>query len=447
MASTSPCAHGVECTAPASCNMSDTLCWRIHALEPSLPLQQPLERQRRNACPLAASNRSCFPFVHVIGGYHSFLEETLGSGTGAHGMQPDGLLSGHAGTHMEHRCLNNGDRPTFDKSGGSAFLAGWTASATSTGEEPLLIAECMTGLMWYPNLAGRYAKQWEQSYWPCKAETIRGRGARAYHRELMWSKCRPEAMMAHDVAHGTGGPGHEATPPFVLRSLYPPTAVDRVRVVAVLRHPTDRLETSFWLHPHYGQRYGRSADGLHAYAAQHTAAFATCEAKINARRCAFFFENLDRANNKGTFFACDQVIRGIYWPFVAEWFAAFGEAGLLVLRAEALLDSPGEERLRVLSFLGLPPSPPPGSAIATPPSYAVMHAASLRSYDAEPMHDRTRLLLDSFYAPHTRRLLQLLGWPSDTWRASAAWPSGENASRNVRYQRYGPYNSHATRYQ
>jgi hypothetical protein len=73
-------------------------------------------------------------------------------------------------------------------------------------------------------------------------------------------------------------------------------------------------------------------------------------------------------------------VRGLYWPFIDEWRAAFGDDHTLVLRAEQLLDHPQAERPKVLAFLGLPP-PPAGSTVHVgPPNYAAMHAASLSSY-------------------------------------------------------------------
>ena len=66
----------------------------------------------------------------------------------------------------------------------------------------------------------------------------------------------------------------------------------KVRVLMALRHPVDRLETSFWLHGHYPRRYGSSPAGLHAYVKEQTGAFAACEAKHGARRCAHLFELL-----------------------------------------------------------------------------------------------------------------------------------------------------------
>ena len=202
------------------------------------------------------------------------------------------------------------------------------------------------------------------------------------------------------------------------------------------------MDRDAWPQP---AKYGRSADGLHAYADEQLGWWRRCEAAHGTRRCAFLFENLDK-ELKGSFFACDQLIRGIYHPFVAEWHAAFGGGvQLLVLRADELLDRATAARARVLRFLDLP-----NPQTLTPPlstSYARLHAASLRSYRAVPMHNHTRRLLDSFYAPYTARVATLLGWEPGTWQASTPSTAADlMGSTGIVYKRYGPYESRATKY-
>jgi len=53
------------------------------------------------------------------------------------------------------------------------------------------------------------------------------------------------------------------------------------------------------------------------------------------RRCAFLFEYLGEAES-AVFFHCDQIIRGLYEPFVRDWLGAFGNRSLAI-RAEDLL--------------------------------------------------------------------------------------------------------------
>ena len=128
-----------------------------------------------------------------------------------------------------------------------------------------------------------------------------------YYALRLWPICRPAAMRAHDAAMGTGGVGHEATPPFVMRTLY---GSSRAKVVSALRHPVDRLETSFWAHSHYPKKYGASAAGLHEYIAEQTKAYDECSATHGSRRCAYLFELLEQKYGD-VFFHCDQIIRGV----------------------------------------------------------------------------------------------------------------------------------------
>ena len=135
----------------------------------------------------------------------------------------------------------------------------------------------------------------------------------------------------------------------------------------------------------------------------------------------------------------DQVIRGIYEPFVAEWRAAF-PSSLLVLRAEDLYDDKAASRAKLRAFLGIeieheieieiePPASQSRSrsrsgdadAAAGLPSlsYAQQHAASLAKPDnahkAAPMHAHTRQKLAAFYRPHSQRLATLLQDPKFAW--------------------------------
>ena len=125
------------------------------------------------------------------------------------------------------------------------------------------------------------------------------------------------------------------------------------------------------------------------------------------------------------FFHCDQVIRGLYEPFVRDWHAAFGSyrerdrlAGLLVLRTEDLLDDPVRTRDTLLQFLGLPGSPAAESLPRPTMSYRALHVDALKKSAAQPMLNSTRALLENFYRPHNLALAALLGWAK-----TMAWPT------------------------
>jgi len=239
------------------------------------------------------------------------------------------------------------------------------------------------------------------------------------HSTYMWPICRPRALEAHDRAMGTGGAGQEATPPFVMKALYG----SHVRVVSALRHPLDRLETSFWLHGHYPRKYGQSPAGLHAYLSEQFGAFSTCEAQHGTRRCAYLFELLGQRESD-VFFHCDQIIRSLYHPFLQDWHAALGETGLLVMRTEDLLDHPDTSRARLATFLGLPPTSVAGLTAPTT-GYAALHAASLKAANAQPMNAETRALGERFFRADLDRLAKLI--PSAAWQGSTVVNAAEIA--------------------
>ena len=114
------------------------------------------------------------------------------------------------------------------------------------------------------------------------------------------------------------------------------------------------------------------------------------------------------------FFHCDQLIRGLYEPFVRDWVSAFGNRTLAV-RAEDLFDEPQVAQRRVLRFLGLPAL---ASSRVPATEYAAAHQASLKEarFTPRPMRNATRRRLEAFYAPHNARLAQVLGDPRFLWR-------------------------------
>jgi len=225
--------------------------------------------------------------------------------------------------------------------------------------------------------------------------------------------------------------------------------VTRARIVVVLRNPSERYEISFWIHKHYQSRYGSNAEGLHRFAEEQTQAFTRCVGKYGPRRCAFLFEMLD-PDNAGVFFHCDQVIRGIYAPFMAEWLAAFPPASVRVVRAEDFLDDHNKTVIAVARFIGLPGvvgesassskggeisvregADPPhhgdstirstvtGGAGSSHSTYAALHAKEIEAAGGKtPMAARTRLLLDAFYEPYNQQLATLLRDHRFLWQTS-----------------------------
>ena len=372
-------------TQPSRC-AGDPLCLKIHALEPTLPISTP------DLCVTANCDKK-LPSVHVVSGWHMFDGEALG-------------FLGRGGP-IDLR----GSPCFYDWEDDSQGARKWVERvATTSAPGRLSGADCNKLLSWYPAFAGRYTRAWGRSYGPCKTEEMKklAPGKDYYASDgPLWTVCRPRALAAHDDATGTGGVGHEATPPFVMRTLYG----DNVKIISALRNPIDRLETSFWLHTHYPNHYGKSPDGLHKYVSEQTAAFDRCVAAHGARRCAFLFE-LIASEYSDVFFHCDQFIRGLYSPFVEDWHAAFGK-NLLVLRAEDAIDRPVPTRQRVWRFLGVrPPTADAATSSLPTSSYASLHAKGVPM----PMRNDTRSRLAAFYRPYNVRLAELLGDPAfRTW--------------------------------
>ena len=400
-------------TSSSRCTPSDSLCARAHVQEPWLPVLPPFGESAQtgvNPCMRLEMDGnggktvldSCFPGAHLLPAWHSFAHEAL-----------DNLFRAHPQVRMASNSL------CFGHWVGDQGAARWARTFGAPRRGTLLLQSCESLLQWYPAFAARYLKTWNAFYDKCKGDELArlhgiGKDERDYFGEggAMWRSCRPGALAAHDKATGTGGPGAELTPPFVMRNAYGAT---HGRLLIVLRNPVERLETSFWVHVHYPKRYGASADGLHSYVVEQSAAFDGCVRKHGARRCAFLFEYLDPLYSD-VFFHCDQLIRGVYEPFVRDWVGAFGNR-TLVARAEDLLDEPQRAQKRVLRFLGLPV---PARGLPAPDvEYAPLHALSLKGgrFTAQPMHNATRHRLRTFYAPHNERLAQLLDDPRFLWHS------------------------------
>ena len=256
--------------------MSDAVCAKVHAMEPTLPISPRFvdAKDQLNPCVETSAGMRCLPYVHVISGWHMFSEESLG--------------------WLKHV-------KQLETKGGSGCFADWNDDAggakwsSSFGGPPssgaVYLTHCNKLLSWYPAFAGRYTSAWGKAYGPCKEAEIAKNPKADYYATSMWQVCRPAALAAHDAAVGTGGAGFEATPPLVMRALY---GASRIKLISALRNPVDRIEESFWAHRHYPSHYGTSPAGLHKYAQEQTAAFLECQAKHDARRCAFLFELLDQ---------------------------------------------------------------------------------------------------------------------------------------------------------
>ena len=430
-AASSACA-AVNSNCDAAC--SAQRCKLVKGMEPTLPMSPTFMAGQLNPClastagtmglplSLPASNGAhCLPYVHIVSGWHMFSDEALGWLKKVKALEQRGGMG----------CFDDwGD----DDAGGKRWMESW-------GKQPadgsaVILAHCNKLLTWYPAFAGRYTSAWGKAYGPCKEREVAKGGD--YYGTKMWQVCRPAAITAHDAAMGSGGAGREATPPFVMRAVYGA----RVRIISAMRNPVDRLETSFWGHRHYPLHYGADPAGLGKYIAEQTAAFVDCQATHGTRRCAYLFELLG-PKYSDVFFHCDQLLRGLYEPFVRDWHLAFGAESFLAISVETLLDNPRDARYRILEFLGLPAAPassvdtvagtvPPSSAREAAGSYKALHCASLRAAKAAPMSQDARALIEAFYRPYNHALADVLGWKQkDTWPKSTECTAAQIANASA----------------
>jgi hypothetical protein len=104
-----------------------------------------------------------------------------------------------------------------------------------------------------------------------------------------------------------------------------------------------------------------------------------------------------------------QVLRGLYWVFLQGWQRYFRPEQLLVLLSEELFASPEAVLRRVVQFLGLSSDLQNETWAAMLAAGTASHRQSLTAqhkyYEAVPEAKR---LVDAFYAPHNKRLEQML---------------------------------------
>ena len=390
---------------PTRCSAHDDLCRRIQALEPTLPIRPPLLHGRATPC---LTDSVCLPGVHILSGWH-MLEE-------------DGIKPWFA-QHPQVEVRSGGCFNLWRDHNGALQ---WVESFGSINASMLMAtSNCASKqLTWHPEYAGRYFSTAMDLWEACKKENASSSSSgcakiRQHSAESERLGADPR-LAAHSELIGSGGIGKEATPPFVMRHLYG----SHVRIITALRSPVDRIETAFWFHKQFWGAKGATARGLNDYAIEQVREFNKCQEAHGVRRCAFLFERLGRSQ-AGAFWHCNQIIRGLYEPFVAEWRAAFPHE-LLVVRVEDLFDRFEATGARVQSFLGLSHA----SRFAPLPvmSYVARHVASLNVSccgggrgPPEPMLAETRTLLMDFYRPFNAKLGQMLSEPAFAEWSTSGW--------------------------
>lgn len=190
--------------------------------------------------------------------------------------------------------------------------------------------------------------------------------------------------------HGRPPLTFEATPAYLFHPLAARRAgalLPDARILALLRNPVDRARS------HYDHSVSRGWETL------------TFEEALAAEpdRLAGLAERLaaDPDFYSNDYLRYSYVARGFYAEQLEAWLAVYPRERVLVLRSEELFQAPVPAFHRLLDFLGLPHWTPPQMG-----NHSYRGAAKPTRPEMDP---KLRARLVATFAPHSRRLEQLLG--------------------------------------
>ncbi len=171
--------------------------------------------------------------------------------------------------------------------------------------------------------------------------------------------------------------------------LFDPRSPERVhsfdpsmRLVAVLRDPIERAYSHFQMELRWGRETGTFEEAL-----------AREEAELPGELA---LTHAEPTSEPPSGFARSYVARGLYADQLERWLEYFDREQLLVVMSDELADAPVETMTRVAAFLGIPE-----------PRAAQYPRRGVQEYAA--MAPETRDRLTRMFAPHDRRLAELLG--------------------------------------
>jgi hypothetical protein len=279
----------------------------------------------------------------------------------------------------------------------------------------LISSLAMLTFTWSANrrVHGSYHRAFSECAKPCRRE----RPPEAHSAACASRTYRMDHCYRHAWASDPAGPlrplGQELTLPRLMVRAHG----DRLRVVALLRNPCDRVWSAYFTYSQFPRRYGDSEAGVARYFRNMSSALAACARAHGMRACATRFKALGHRWSK-VFYGADQVIKGLYSVFVEEWLDALGPGGAHFELSEDFFQSGPNRRAalaRVCAFAGLRVS---GAELYAMASGA--HRAHGRSRGWRPawqMSAALRAEMGRFYEPYNRALGSLLGEPR-----CAEWP-------------------------
>ena len=169
----------------------------------------------------------------------------------------------------------------------------------------------------------------------------------------------------------------------------------RVKAIVIVRNPTNRLFSQYKM-DHAKQKEIRLQIGtnhpqtFHNIAVDLVKRMTTCINEHSERYCAYTFQNDDLS-----------LKAGMYSTFIKDWIKVLGE-NLMVIRAEQYYKNRGKVIQKISAFLDI-------SRLGGKEIEAIdeSHVNGRRPMN-NGMLNKTRTLLDEFYAPFNRELTDLL---------------------------------------
>jgi len=251
-----------------------------------------------------------------------------------------------------------------------------------------------------------------------------------------WKKCRKELLPVElsarckdkkykvdhcvklafesDPASALGRPGEEFTLPQLMLRAHGP----RLRVMALVRNPADRLWSAFHYYAQFTGKYGDGPEGMSAYLEEQGAHFHTCQARWGRRQCAMRFEALGQEQQE-VFYHCDQLIKGMYSVFVEEWITALTRDHVRIIRSEDYFEPTTQrEVLRgALAWAGMLADDDLLDTMIKPKPKPRRTKPGVQRVASWQMPSNIRAQLSAFYQPFNEELAKLLG--DETF---ADWP-------------------------
>eukprot|EP00798_Chlamydomonas_sp_ICE-L_P024282 gene24282-9881_t len=160
-----------------------------------------------------------------------------------------------------------------------------------------------------------------------------------------------------------------------------------LRLIIIFRNPIDRYFSAFYYYRHWAKDAPTPGpDDFHAIAEKDIADWNNCVASKGQDKCIRLYNP-------------QQLVKGMYSEFMADWLRHFPREQLLILRNEDYKVAQKEHMKAVFKFLGV-------KAELSEEKWNTVMSMPIKNVgkNKKQMHDKTRIMLEEFYRPFNERL-------------------------------------------